>query len=97
MLSKEEIEEALRIGDDRIVREYINQLETENYNLKIISKTETEQREQLESDKQKLIEKLEKDIEKENIQEKNQTSTELSGIKKLYAQKILELAKGEKK
>lgn len=45
--------------DMQYVEKYIDQLEKENYNLKVISKAEIEQREQLETDKQKLIEKLE--------------------------------------
>ena len=81
MLSKEEMEEALRIGNDRIVREYINQLERENYNFKIISKAEIEQREQLETDKQKLIEKLEETIKyKEEL-----IDLEYEGYKEYYA------------
>lgn len=75
-MQNKEIEEALRIGDDRIVTEYIDQLENK------VKKSETE--------KQKLIEKLE-----EVLKEYEHIKANEDSAMNLYSE-IRKIAKGEK-
>lgn len=96
LYSQEENEE-----DERILLAYIEQLETENHSLKIISKAEIEQREQLESKEQKLIDKLEEDIRKSNEIINDQEYKYIDEVideewaKRKYAEEILKFLKGE--
>ena len=60
MVSKEEMKEALRVGDDRTVIEYIEQLEKSDTSKEQSSINYYNEVKALKEDKQKLIDKLEK-------------------------------------
>lgn len=60
MISKEEMKEALRVGDDRAVIEYIEQLEKSDTSKEQSSMNYYNEVKALKEDKQKLIDKLEK-------------------------------------
>ena len=95
MLSKEEIENKIKpIGE--MLQDKINRLSEENFK-------QSQYIDQLESDKQKLIEKLEKDIREETGYARwtNSYTKEISPAvtkmisKSKYAQEILSILKGE--
>lgn len=94
MLSKEEIENKIKpIGE--MLQDKINRLSEENFR-------QSQYIEQLETDKQKLIEKLKEDIKNANnnikhMEEKSILQTiarELAIGMRDYAQEILEIVKG---
>ena len=102
MLSKEEIEKAKRYFEDELHSEKITYNCVNHYRQIIIDNHIVLYKyiQQLESDKQKLIEKLEKDIENDYYIEEIigngyiSTGSKKYQVKK-YAQEILSIVKGE--
>lgn len=103
MISKEEMKEALRVGDDRTVIEYIEQLENKVREVEVQRNELATELSENEDDKQKLIDKVENDITTSEIECRNREKfrEDVYGHIKYkainnYAQEILSILKGGK-